>query len=112
MSITNLMPTVSKLTFASAILVILTTPAAADAIDGDWCAKIGRHLKISGAKIKTPGGNNITGNYDRHAFSYVVPNGETHATKTIHMQMQSENLIHLTLPDGSVEMWSRCEMVS
>ena len=95
------------------ILFIFTSyPALADAIDGDWCAKPGRHLKIDGPNFKTPGGNLITGEYDRHGFSYVVPEGETHASKTLDMQLQSDNLVFLTLPDGTIERWTRCDVVS
>ena len=112
MSMTNLKPTVLKLLFASAAFVIMATTAMADAIDGDWCEKMGRHLNIDGPKIKTPGGNNITGDYERHGFTYIVPNGEVHASKTIRMQMQSEELMLLILPDGSIEKWNRCEVVS
>jgi hypothetical protein len=112
MSITNFIPAVLKLLFVSATFVILPTAAIADAIDGDWCAKMGRHLNIDGPKIKTPGGNKITGGYERHGFSYVVPSGEVHGSETIHMQMHSEDLILMTLPDGSIEKWSRCDVVS
>ena len=112
MSNTNLVYFVFKLLLVSAASVNFVTPAMADAIDGDWCAKMGRHLNIDGPKIKTPGGNNITGGYERHGFSYVVPSGEVHGSETIHMQMQSEDLILMTLPDGSIEKWSRCNVVS
>ena len=112
MSIPTLLPAILRLVFVSVTFVSLTTTATADAIDGDWCAKMGRHLNIDGVKIKTPGGDNITGDYDRHGFTYVVPNGETHASKTIHMRMQSEDLVLLTLPDGSVEKWNRCQIIS
>jgi hypothetical protein len=108
----NIVPGVLRFLILSTVLAILATPAMADAIDGDWCAKIGRHLNIDGANLKTPGGNNIIGDYDRHGFTYVVPKGEVHASKTIHMQMQSEQLMLLTLPGGSVEKWNRCEVVS
>ena len=92
--------------------LLWTTTVRADAIDGDWCGKSGQHLNIDGTQIKTPGGNLITGNYERHAFSYTLPEGERHAPGTINMQMQSEDLIVLTLPDGVEENWRRCEVVS
>jgi len=112
MPITNRALSISKLLLLPTVFVGLSTPAIADAIDGDWCAKVGRHLKIDGSKIKTPGGNNITGNYERHSFSYVVPKGEALASKTIHMQLQSEDLMLLTLPDGLIEKWNRCQVIS
>ena len=110
--ITNLVHSIAKLLLVSAVSVIFATAAMADAIDGDWCAKVGRHLNIDGPRIKTPGGNHITGNYDRHGFSYVVPDGEAHGSEIINMQMQSEDLILMTLPDGSIEKWTRCDVVS
>ena len=112
MSITNLVLSISKFLTVSMAFVIFATAAMADAIDGDWCAKIGRHLNIDGPKIQTPGGNNIIGDYERHGFSYVVPNNEVHGSETIQMQMQSEDLILMTLPDGSIEKWNRCDVVS
>lgn len=112
MLISNVIPFIFKLLLVSAASVIFATVAMADAIDGDWCAKMGRHLNIDDPKIKTPGGNNITGDYERHGFSYVVPNGEAHGSETIHMQMQSEDQILMTRPDGSIEKWNRCNVVS
>jgi len=64
-----------KINFAVAaatflLLVLLSSTALADAIDGNWCNEInGRRLSINGPEIVTPGGNRITGNYGRHDFS-------------------------------------------
>jgi hypothetical protein len=70
---------VASIVIAAASFIPFAAPARADAIDGDWCAKDGRHFFIQGPAITTPGGKAIQGNYRRHSFSYVVPPGETNA---------------------------------
>jgi hypothetical protein len=57
--------------------VFLTFSAQADAINGDWCTKSGRHHSIEVPKIKTPSGKHMTGMYDCHGFDYVIPKGES-----------------------------------
>jgi len=97
------------LAFAS---LMVTSPVAyADAIDGDWCDKSGRHLSIDGPNIKTPNGKVTTGNYDRHGFFYKPATGEN-ANKTVQMQLLSDDLMEMTLPNGATQNWRRCEVVS
>ncbi len=86
--------------------------AQADAIDGDWCNKPGQHLNINGPKIKTPEGSYITGDYDRHNFSYMSTASGEHANKKIQMRLLSDDLMQMTLPDGVTQNWRRCEVVS
>jgi len=88
--------------------------AQADAIDGTWCAADGRIMEIHGPQISTPGGNDISGAYDRHAFSYVVPADESRAGETVRMVLMNHNIIHLKIGDvtGEPEVWQRCETVS
>ncbi len=97
---------------AFAAIILLTGSALADAIDGNWCNKVGKSLHIDGPAITTPGGAQITGNYDRHNFSYISPDGEDHAGKMISMSQQSEEHMTMQLPNGKTEPWSRCEVVS
>jgi hypothetical protein len=87
--------------------------ARADAIDGHWCAPDGRVMTIEGPAILTPGGNRITGDYSRHAFSYVVPAGESAAGTTIAMVLLNEETVELD-PGGGAdhEIWHRCEVIS
>jgi hypothetical protein len=68
-----------KLMLAAVLLLAAPTSAYADAIDGDWCSADGQHMTIKGDDITTPDGNQIKGNYTRHAFDYVVPAGEAGA---------------------------------
>lgn len=84
-------------------------PARADAIDGHWCGPDKRILSIQGPAITTPGGKRIKGNYDRHAFSYIVPDGEPGSGATVNMTLLSEELMRLHPPNGGAEqLWRRC----
>ena len=95
------------------LLLSIAQPARADAIDGDWCRE-GKHFRIEGPSITTEGGNSIAGNYDRHGFSYVVPDSEPGAGGRINMTLMSEELLALTRPTapGAPETWKRCAVVS
>lgn len=86
----------------------LASPALADAIDGNWCRDDGKRMAIDGPSIVTPGGHKITGDYSRHAFSYVVPGGEPGAGATVSIQLLSEHLAHARQGNGPVEEWRRC----
>jgi hypothetical protein len=98
--------------FAVLGLVLLATPALADAIDGDWCHReSGRRFSIHGPQIVTPGGKHMEGDYSRHWFNYVVPAPEPGAGKTIFMQLLDENTVHLRLGEQTAtgpETWIRC----
>jgi hypothetical protein len=84
--------------------------ARADAIDGDWCASNGKRMSIRGPAIVTPGGQQTSGNYTRHFFSYVIPTGETGAGATVEIQLLSEYLAHARQgSDSSVQEWRRCQ---
>ncbi len=98
-------------------LCLLTTPAAADAIDGDWCSAEGRHLTIHGPEITTPDRTTVQGNYRRHEFMYVVPPKDKDAGTTIYMQLLSEEEMNLYRLDsagkpGEPALWKRCEVTS
>ncbi|MEX0343555.1 MAG: hypothetical protein AB3N20_01440 [Rhizobiaceae bacterium] len=93
-------------------IALLTVPSFADQIDGDWCNAGGEHLHINGPAIKTPGGASITGNYNRHYFSYVSPPGEKFAGETLNMTQHSDELMTMRMPDGEEVSWRRCEVVS
>src|SRR5262245_27272428 len=69
-------------------------PAHADAIDGQWCLG-SSHFEISGPNIRTPGGSQITGNYDRHGFTYVVPASEDGAGTQIVMVLLNEETVRV-----------------
>ena len=87
--------------------------ARADAIDGNWCAPDGRVMSIDGPAIVTPGGSQITGNYSRHAFSYVVPPGESEAGATVLMILLNEETVRIAPGNGAPEeIWHRCDVTS
>ncbi len=98
--------------FASGLAV---APAYADAIDGDWCNGPAS-LRIDGQAIHTPGGKDMTGDYNRHAFHYIAPAGEKDAGAEIMMQLMSEEEMVLMRriggADSPTETWKRCQPVS
>lgn len=96
-----------------ALLITGIVPAAADAIDGNWCHPDGRRLSIRGPEIITPGGAKLEGQYGRHDFSYTAPGSEPAAGQTIFMLLVNENTVRLkagSAPSSSdpVEVWTRC----
>lgn len=96
--------------FAAFSLSMMTRTALADAIDGNWCHVEGGNLEIQGPKIMTPGGTRMTGEYSRHTFRYVAPNGERAAGSTINMALVDDETLHLLIEggDGEIEIWRRC----
>lgn len=94
--------------------------ARADSIDGDWCYKDGRRFSIDGPNFTTPGGNKIQGDYERYAYSYVIPKSEAGAGLTVSMVFIDDDTLNVTLgkpkdapmkgvsPGGPMEVWHRC----
>lgn len=105
---------VKGITVSAALLFALLSGgvAHADAIDGTWCSPDGRVLSIEGSQITTPGQHRIVGNYSRHAFSYVVPDGEDHVGETVEMLLLNENAVEVKEPAREMETWKRCEIIS
>ena len=100
------------LAFAAALGVAFgfTYVARADAIDGDWCHANGKRMSIRGSSIVTPGGQQTSGNYTRHFFSYVIPAGEIGAGTTVDIQLLSEYLARARQSgDSSTQEWRRCQ---
>jgi hypothetical protein len=106
----------SSLAFGASFVatVILTSPARADAIDGQWCSPEGKHLTIEGRRITTPGGAKMEGDYSRHAFSYVVPANEAPAGGTIYMSLVNETtvLVREGTPVAQPVTWKRCQNIT
>jgi len=97
----------ATLLLAAATLYLSGTLARADAIDGEWCLGTS-HFAIDGPDILTLGGNQITGNYDRHGFTYVVPANEVGAGTEIIMELLNEETVRLTRGRASPpEIWRR-----
>ncbi len=96
-------------------IALLLAPAAAraDAIDGHWCHKNGKRLSIEGPSVVTPNGTAMTGDYDRHGFSYVVPPGAPGAGKRVDMSLIDDDTLQMSagtmrvLPELG-EIWHRC----
>ena len=88
-----------------------TASVRADAIDGEWCSTDGMRMSISGERITTPGGRQIQGNYSRHAFDYVVPDGESGAGQAVNIILRSEYLAtsRQGAADTPAREWRRCK---
>ena len=95
---------------AGMVVAALACPARADKIDGSWCDEGGQRLSIDGPAVVTPGGNSLAGEYSRHFFSYVVPDGEPNSGATIQMRLLNEETMQRRLagPAAAVETWHRC----
>jgi hypothetical protein len=87
--------------------------ALADSIDGLWCNKT-RTMSIEGPTIITPGGHQITGDYERHYFFYTVPANEPSAGAAVRMQLVNEETVALWIEPGptEAEVWKRCKPVA
>ncbi len=93
------------------IVVFSVSSAIADAIDGDWCSPDeAKRVSISGPMVITPSGIQMTGNYTRHAFSYIAPSGEPEAGSTVSLQQLSEEKVRVMVGDGQPETWHRCQL--
>ena len=89
--------------------------AWADAIDGHWCYADGRLMSITGPRIVTPQGSEISGDYRRHFFTYHVPAAEPAAGTVVFMTQLNEQTIHVrrgadlaTAETAAPETWRRC----
>jgi hypothetical protein len=86
----------------SAVLFGLSEPALADQLDGDWCFPgDGRTLTINGDDIITPSGAKTTGDYRRHTFRYVVPDGDPGGGAEIYIRQLNDLTMVLRQPDGT-----------
>jgi len=93
------------------VLIATGNIARADAIDGEWCRADDKRMSIRGPNIVTPGGGQIRGEYSRHAFSYVVPAGETGAGEEVSITLLSEILAHARQgkDNAPIQVWNRCQ---
>src|SRR5881275_2267211 len=88
----GLMPRRLLILLVAAAMLLQTGVGYADAIDGDWCSTDGMRMSIRGEKITIPSGKQIEGNYNRHAFDYVVPAGENGSGDVVSTILRSEYL--------------------
>lgn len=92
--------------------------AVADKIDGSWCAPTGESMTIEGPRVITPGGRTLSGRYDRHNFSYDIPDGEKSAGGRMDANQLDDEHIRVTIaPPAQTEpaphaIWTRCEVIS
>jgi hypothetical protein len=97
------------------VFVIGASTAKADAIDGDWCFGASS-LLVKGPDVRTPGGNQILADYDRHGIRYVVPANEPGAGGQVVMRLLNEENAVLVRKTGTTEAapetWKRCKPIS
>ncbi len=89
---------------------LLPAAAAADAIDGHWCSQSRPlSLSIQGPDLVSPGGTRMQGNYDRHYFSYVAPDGDPDAGQEVFMTLIDDDTVHSVRGQdrARVETWKR-----
>jgi hypothetical protein len=95
------------------MLIVFASSAFADAIDGDWCSTTDvQQFSIAGSNITTPAGTQTTGDYSRHAFAYVVPDGDPGAGGAITMQLLNEEEVQVSVNGGAPKLWRRCKLTS
>src|ERR1700688_66268 len=91
---------------AAALLGLTAGAARADAIDGHWCRADGKRMQIQGPAIVTPRGTQTRGDYSRHFFSYVIPQGEPGAGATVSITLLGEYLAQAREgTDAPVQEW-------
>jgi len=108
-----------KLAFLTALGLALSAGAAwADRIDGNWCSPANATMTIEGPRVVTPSGKVTQGDYYRHHFDYIVPDGDKDAGAHVHADLIDPDhiILTLTLPQatssGKPETWKRCQVVS
>jgi hypothetical protein len=93
------------------------TAVRADQIDGEWC-RANRSLSIDGPRMVTPGGQKIRGEYHRHGFHYIAPDGEHDAGSDITISQLSDDEMQLVRKapgkpkPGPAASWHRCRVTS
>ena len=63
---------IKMLLLVPCFLVALCSNALADQIDGSWCSLDGKSISVDGPQVTTPGGKNITANYNRHHVDFTI----------------------------------------
>jgi hypothetical protein len=59
-----------------------------------------------------PGDNEISGNYDRHGYTHIVPANEEGARTEVVMVLLNESTVRVTRGRSAPETWKRCKPLS
>ena len=104
---------IRKITGVVALALALLLPgwAAADEISGDWCSPEGASIRIQGGRVISPGGVEVAGQYSRHRYEFVIPEGESGAGSAFVMEQLSEDSARVTIGQDPSEPWTRCRDV-
>ncbi len=92
--------------------------AAAEAVDGSWCAPDGRRMVVEGTRLLTPGGQIAQGRYSERAFAVVIPEGEWLAGKTLWLERTSPDSLRVSVESENQQgppphdRWVLCPYVS
>lgn len=82
---------ICSLRFSVTSVLDAAYPEFANVNDGHCCvASSGMRLSVGGSAITMPSGNQITGDYNRHEFCYMIPAPEQPAGKTVTMSVVDE----------------------
>ena len=104
---------IAKGILVAGVVIVSSSSAIADAIDGDWCSTTEpKQFSIAGPNITTPAGTQATGEYSRHAFAYVAPEGDPGAGEAITMVLMNEEEVQVSVNGGAPMIWRRCELIS
>ncbi|MGP6085935.1 hypothetical protein [Antarctobacter jejuensis] len=100
-----------RLVFAACVGLI---PAAglADEISGEWCSPEGESLTIKGSRVVAPSGIETDGQYSRHRYEFVMPEGGADAGAVIVIQQLSDEEVEVSIDGSAPVSWSRCRAVS
>jgi hypothetical protein len=98
------------------LVLLFTSMAAADSLDGDWCNEDGSRLRFEGPQIILPGGLTARGDNQRHRFTYVAPPGDFEAGKEILFVLRSDGQMRRVrdpqaMPEHA-DIWQRCQSIS
>ncbi|KHQ53698.1 hypothetical protein [Mameliella alba] len=85
---------------------------AADEISGDWCAPDGQMLTIKGSRVVAPSGIETDGQYSRHRYQFVMPEGGHDAGVTVVIRQLSEEEALVSFDEGAPVSWTRCRDVT
>ncbi len=67
-------------------------------------------MSIAGPSVTTPGGAHLSGDYTRHAFTYVAPTGEEGAGAPVQLRLLNEDEVRISFNTQTPVVWHRCKL--
>jgi hypothetical protein len=95
------------------VLVFSAGAASADPLDGRWCMAGGGRMSIDGSRVTTPGGAQMTGEYDRGSLVYAMPGLEPGSVLRVSLTLLDEERLRMAINQAGAknarpEIWHRC----